>query len=691
MTPKTRNLLILAIFGAGLFLRFWGLSPDVPEPRDVVAAKAVLEAYEGGAVLVLKGISLFLSVIYLHKEPSPYPFTLEQVLLISRISSAFLSFLWLPVLFLSLKKLFREKAAILGTFLFSIAFIPIAGSGKPDSAALFGLLVLLSIAFSASIIPSSKRLPYLLAGLFAGLAAACDVRGVLAAGAIVAAHLSRKDPAVSLKARFLNTRLLLAGFSCFAGFLTGRLLFALVGLSGEAAAVPAVFPEIVKRAVSAFASGEGLLFFIAILFGIAGLILHRRDARVPVFFIFPVLFLAAVSLAGSGTRDDLVVLSPFYAALAGLGIASLLERQWSRGVRIVMHAAVVLLLAALSTRAIVNGYMRWDDDTAAIARRWIARNLPEDLLCRPGGQDCEPMKVIHLKEGYFGNRPRTVYGASGGASVNIPKPLPEVPWQDHIPREFEILDGSPYGKETKSFRIEGGQKTERIFISRSPLKKIDLLFLLNESDGNITVRNGFRRRKIALEKGREAHLVLAPQLSFPFHRYRYSIRIKASNDLKSSFIRILPGIPETAGVDPHLFIESKSLFLEAENMERTGGRLVEAAGLSGGQGLLFLDSDDDRTLSAPGIILYPGDYRLQFHMSFPGSGRRMEATVTIDTGHEKKAVTDFSFRVEKLAEHTIGIILGQGDTVILDGLKISPNNRPDGPAAINRRTERPFP
>ena len=674
MTPKTRNLLILAIFGAGLFLRFWGLSPDVPDPRDVVAAKAALEAYEGGAGLVLKSLSLFLSVIYLHKESSPYPFTLEHVLLISRIASAFLSFLWLPALFLSLKMLFREKAAILGTFLFSIAFIPIAGSGKPDSAALFGLLVLLSIAFSASILHSSKRLPYLLAGLFTGLAAACDIRGVLAAGAIVAAHLVRKDPAESLKARFLNARLFFAGFSCLAGFFIGRSLFILVGLPGGTSAAPIDFPEFVKRAVSAFASGEGLLYFIAILFGIAGLILNRLDARIPVFFIFPVLFLAAVPLAGSGTRDDLVVLSPFYAALAGLGIASLLERQWSRGVRIVLHAAVVLLLAALSARAVVNGYMRWDDDTAAIARRWIARNLPEDLLCRPGGQDCEPMKVIHLKEGYFGNRPRTVTGTSGGASVNIPKPLPEVPWQEHIPREFEILDGSPYGKETKSFRIEGGQKTERILISRTPLKKIDLLFLLNESDGEITVRNGFRRRKIAVEKGREARLVLAPRLSFPFHRYRTSIRIKASKDLKSSFVRILPDIPETTGVDPRLFVESKSLFIEAENMERTGGRLVESAGLSGGQGLLFLESDEDRTLSAPGIILYPGDYRLQFHMSFPGSGRRMEATVTIDTGHEKNLVMDFSFRVEKLAEHTFGIVLGQGDAVILDGLKIYPRS-----------------
>ncbi|MDW7761608.1 MAG: hypothetical protein SCM96_13370 [Acidobacteriota bacterium] len=577
MTVKTRNLLILAIFGAGLFLRFWGLSPDVPEPRDVFAAKAVLEAYEGGAGLVLKGLSLFLSVIFLHKEPSPYPFTIEHVLLISRIASAFLSFLWLPVLFLSLKKLFREKAAILGTFLFSIAFIPIAGSGKPDSVALFGLFVLISIAFSASIIHSSKQLPYLLAGLFAGLAAACDIRGVLAVGAIVAAHLTRKNPADSLKARFLNARLLFSGFSCFAGFLTGRVLIILVRLPGGTTAAPIDFPQFVKRTVSAFASGEGLLFFIAILFGIAGLILYRRDAHVPVFFIFPVLFLAAVPLAGSEPRNDLVVLSPFYAALAGLGIASLLERQGAREVRIILHAAVVLLLAALSARTVVNGYMRWDDDTAAIARRWIVRNLPEDLLCRPGGQDCEPMKVIHLKEGYFGNRPRTVYGASGGASVNIPIPLPEVPWQGPIPREFEILDGSPYGKETKSFRIEGGQKTERIFISRTPLKKIDIHFLLNESDGDIIVRNGFQRRKIAIENGREAHLVLAPQLTFPFHRYRYSIRIKASKDLKSSFVRILPDIPETAGVDPRLFIESKSLFLEAENMERTGGRLVEAA------------------------------------------------------------------------------------------------------------------
>lgn len=324
----------------------------------------------------------------------------------------FLSILWLPALFLSLRMLFREKAAILGTFLFSIAFIPIAGSGKPDSAALFGLLVLLSIAFSSSIIHSSKRLPYLLAGLFTGLAAACDIRGVLAAGAIVAAHLSRKDPAESLKARFLNARLFFAGFSCLAGFFIGRVLFILVGLPGGTTAAPIDFQEFVKRAVSAFASGEGLLYFIAILFGIAGLILHRRDTRVPVFFIFPVLFLAAVPLAGSGTRDDLVVLSPFYAALAGLGIAFLLEKQWSRGVRIVLHAAVVLLLAALSARAIVN----------------------------------------------------------------IPKPLPEVPWQEYIPREFEILDGSPYGKETKSFRIESGQKTERIFISRSALKKSIFIF-----------------------------------------------------------------------------------------------------------------------------------------------------------------------------------------------------------------------
>ncbi len=744
-TRKRRDLFIVILL-AGFFLRFWGLSSDLMRTDDAAVAQTILAVYHGVfnedsilqssffftffPALVMKGISVFLSTIFFHKEASVYPFTLSQTIFLSRVVIAFMGFLSIPVLYLSMKRLAREQTALLGTFLFSISFVHIFHSHRlaPDIPAAF--FVLLCLYCSLAIYESGRWHNYFLAGVFAGLAALSKPAAGLAVLVIVCAHFLRWQRGKPLFPTVFSLKLFLGVFSFLLGLVMGHcvfikkfpsltrsmsLLFRLepqpenISLTMKPAGI--VGQMLTTKHGQAFAhvfSVEGAIFFFLIVFGVVMIFFLKRKKETLLFFAFPILYLAAISLIGMRSLRDLVFLSPFYSSVAALGLFFLVDRRWKKRGRTTARAVVALLLIAIFGRAVCNGYLIWDDDTSEISHRWMLRNMSEETRNKTSLsadlQEHGCVKEFFLKEIESKNAPIKIYRGTNMKTQKMRLPLPDVPYQKKIPREFEILDGSPYGKETKSFWIEEGDRIERIFISRKPLRGIAIFFLSNESDGSVAIRNSVQKKTIKLEKGKNTRIVMKPFLSFPYHKYRYSIRIEGKKGLRGSFVRVVPdqieagrpfpddGLDKEArqetSIDPDFFAESKSIKLQAEDMEQKSSQLVESDSFSGGKGMMFMKDGEEGQLSSSRLILYPGKYSLQLNVIFLGAQKSIHSSIAFIQGNRKTeyrispenssfsenmAKIDLAFDISELKPFSIHIAIKERDTFILDYLKISPS------------------
>ncbi len=151
----------------------------------------------------------------------------------------------------------------------------------------------------------------------------------------------------------------------------------------------------------------------------------------------------------------------------------------------------------------------------------------------------ELIKEFFIKDIEYKNPVIKIYNGRNKKRRHLKIMIPNVPYSEKLKREFEMVDKFPYGKETKSFFLQEGEEIERIFISRKPIKKFYIFFLSNDSNGFIKINNFLKSKKVKVEKGKDSFYILKPSLSFPFTKYRYSIRIKALGGLKKTFVRII--------------------------------------------------------------------------------------------------------------------------------------------------------
>lgn len=636
MSKKFRSLILISILIFGFLLRFWGLSSVYMRIDDVAVAKTILEVYNGYWIadpiffyppllyyicaVVLRGVSLFLSIIFFHKDPGLYQFTLPQALFISRLVSALFGFLTIPLLYLSIKKLYSEKTAIIGTFLFSISFIHIVHSHQLVMDVLSTFFVVLCFYFSVLIFRSGKLIHYFLAGLSAGLSVSSKYNGIISIFIIITAHLL-KEKGLSLGSIF-HYKLILSGISSLAGFFIGhpysiirfkqflhstRFFFNIVHKT-EWYLVPIKPEGIIEnikyskyfQAISNILSAEGILIFLLIIAGIIVTLKIRKRENL-LFFSFPLLyFLLIIPILGFSRWRDLTFLSPFYSVIPAIAISSAFERIKRSTIKKIVIPILFIIFAVSTFNVISKVYIIWDDDTSQILYRWLLRNVDEgkfignewftipledgktpfrlytapyifkrnfppfetfDLLL--SSSLCyshfyknkkfysyeisfyeklkrhELIKEFFLREIEYKNPTIKVYSGKNMRKKGLEVSIPQVPYNKKLPREFEILDGSVYGKETKGFFLNGGEKIERIFISRRPVDKFYIFFLRPESNGIVEIKNFVDSKKIKLEKGKNSFYILKPSLSFPFTKYRYSIRVKASKALKRTFVRIV--------------------------------------------------------------------------------------------------------------------------------------------------------
>lgn len=636
MSKKFKSLILISIFIFGFFLRFWGLSSVYMRIDDVTVAKTILEVYNGYWIadpiffyppllyyicaIVLRGISLFLSIIFFHKDPGLYQFTLSQALFISRLVSAFFGFLTIPILYLSIKKLYSEKVAMIGTFLFSISFIHIIHSHQLVMDVLSTFFVVLCFYFCVLIFRSGRNIHYILAGLFAGLSVASKYNGIVSVFIIITAHLLRERG--KLISAIFNYKLILSGISSFLGFFIGhpysiirfkaflhstKFFFDVVHKT-EWYLVPIKPEGIIEnikyskyfQAISNIFSAEGILFFLLIVMGIVVILKVRKKENL-LFFSFPFLyFLLIIPALGFSRWRDLTFFSPFYSVIPAIAISSVFERIKKRTIIKIVIPILFVVFAVSTFNVISKSYTIWDDDSSQVLYRWLLRNVEEgkfigsewftipledgktpfrlhttpyifkrnfpsfesfDLLLSSSLcyshfyknkkfysyelsfykrlERHELVKEFFLKEIEYKNPTIKLYNGKNMRKKELEVLIPQVPYNKKLPREFEILDGSLYGKETKGFFLNRGEKIERIFISRRPVDKFYIFFLGPESDGIVEIKNFIDSKKIKLKKGKDFFYILKPSLSFPFTKYRYSIRIKASGALKRTFVRIV--------------------------------------------------------------------------------------------------------------------------------------------------------
>ncbi|HYU30562.1 MAG TPA: glycosyltransferase family 39 protein [Thermoanaerobaculia bacterium] len=254
-------------------------------------------------------------------------------------------------------------------------------------SAVFATLCLL---FVARLVDEETTRDYLLAGLFAGLAAGSKYPAGLVVVAIIAVWIrwrwARRD---------LRFGLLWAGLAAVAAFL-------------------AVMPSLLVFPQAAFLGGRGILFgarqygqggwlgvvprsnslyyarallasfgWVAALAGLSGLVAIRREERSRWLWLlpFPILYLALITSMSMVVRRNLYPVVPIVAALLGIGIGVWLgrirEARWGARLRPVLVAAllaVCLVQPAWQTGIQAMALAR--PSTREMAGEWIRAHVP---------------------------------------------------------------------------------------------------------------------------------------------------------------------------------------------------------------------------------------------------------------------------------------------------------------------------
>jgi len=348
-------------------------------------------------------------------------------------------------------------------------------------------------------------------------------------------------------------------------------------------------------------STEGILVSVLILAGLFWVLARRRKGSVFFVLSGLVYFLGTLGFLGFSRLRDLSTFSLYYAVFAAFGLAALSgwmgTRRWGRRLFAGLTAIVVVVLGARSIGRV--SYLA-EDDTTQIAERWIRRNIPPGrvfgrelftpeisdpaypsaFFTRPfliyddfppferfdiietssvqGGffhkyakyypaqvevysrlnRERELLKTFFFKEIEYKNPEVKLYSGKTGRRPKQRLALPAMAATPSPGREFEMVDGSVYGKDVNSFWLTGGGSVERIFVGRMKPSRVAVFVRVPENGGRIIVRSGFRRWVIPLEKGRDASAFIAPASAFPFDEDFAKIRIEASDSVGSCFVKL---------------------------------------------------------------------------------------------------------------------------------------------------------
>ncbi len=348
-------------------------------------------------------------------------------------------------------------------------------------------------------------------------------------------------------------------------------------------------------------TAEGLVFFVLIGLGIVWVLVRRNKSNAFLALSGLAYFLGALGFLGFSRYRDIPPLAVIYSFLGMLGLQALQRLFKNPGLKkFVSPTLVALVILSLEYSALIKTYYLWEDDTTEVAERWIRRNIPEGSIFGKewfspptSGKDYsypafsapflysrnfapyerfnfiiissaayghffrnqkfypdviriyknvreknELIKRFYFKDFEYKNPALNIFST---ASQNRPRQrlsLPLVLPPDNPTREFEVSDGSPYGKDVCSFFLDGRQKVTRIIISPKKIREMAVLVTSLEGSGEVVVRSFLSKKRLHLETGQTAHLLARPRTSFPFFKHFYKISFTASRSLRKALVKL---------------------------------------------------------------------------------------------------------------------------------------------------------
>lgn len=410
------GILLTAIFLAGLALRIWGVAAPWQRIDDPPYAKQIYAVFQGftspdpllfypmgfayiGGFL-LKAIAWIAPALGLYGGPRPMDFTLDQVLLISRLLSAFMGALTILVVYKIGKRLFSEMMGLASAALFSLSFVHILYSHQIVLDVPMTLFYALALFFCVRVYQDGRWGAYLAAAFFAGIATAVKYNAVFVVLSILAAHIAVKRRTTRNAARILfDPKILAAAGMSLLGFIAGHpyaLLWARSFVQSTRTLAKIIhdtewYLVLIKPAtllgklaetkyvkgVGNVISAEGYVLVALVVLGLVWVFRGRRKGFGFIALSGLIYFLGALGLIGFSRLRDLSALSlftSFFAAFGLAGIAGTLRSRRPGRTAFAVLAAVVFIVLGLRTFGRV--FILAGDDTTAIAERWVRRNVP---------------------------------------------------------------------------------------------------------------------------------------------------------------------------------------------------------------------------------------------------------------------------------------------------------------------------
>ncbi len=305
-----------------------------------------------------------------------------------RLLSALMGVGTVIVVFHTAKKFFNEDIALLATAIlgFSTLHILYSGYALPDVATTF--FVSCSLYYALAALRSETRREYILAGVFAGLAATTKYNGAMVATAIAAVHLIHLHDRKLLgrPAAWLNSKVLWSGASFICALVLGS-----PGLLIDPVSFINVFLRIMTAVHTGYTGGFGMTYLhqitqfwhwektFAIIFALGiGAALLRRDRK---DIVLLALVLPAFLYIGSwqgGSLHYMLFLYPPLALMAASFLYVALKQTSKQKSRMMPVLIILGLFSWPVYSATAYAYAQISrEDSRRLAYRWIQSHLPD--------------------------------------------------------------------------------------------------------------------------------------------------------------------------------------------------------------------------------------------------------------------------------------------------------------------------
>jgi Dolichyl-phosphate-mannose-protein mannosyltransferase len=383
---------LLSIACVSLLLNLWGIDFGVPERwhPDEITARAVVMAREAtlnphefryGSLHFYQILAVIVPTYLVSKLLGlDYDSQVTLVIVAARALSALLGAGCVVLTFLLANRLFNATAAILSaSFLaFAMGFATNAHFATVDVPMVFWMTA--SFLMATEVLLTGRRRAYVLAGLFAGLAASTKYPGAMALVCLLAAHLLAPRPrdhlalllgfvASGISFVLANPPLLFASCEFFEGVIRDNAYSSTQG-NGEAISL-LIAANLVR--------GLGIPLFILVCPSLiyATLLVFRKDTKPKILLIAAMIvpsLLLLHHLNANYVRFVIPIFPPL-AVLTGKATADLIAAR-STFLRLV-GAAVTFTVIALSALHTIAADLEMIHDSRELTVEWIARNVPE--------------------------------------------------------------------------------------------------------------------------------------------------------------------------------------------------------------------------------------------------------------------------------------------------------------------------